>query len=182
MKKDVLFIQGAGQGAYEEDGELAASLQEALGTEYEIWYPKMPEENPEYGLWQAQLEKELAALDSEASLVGHSFGGSLLLKYLSEQTVKKPIGGIYIIAAPYWSAEDWDYDEYALREDVATQLPQGPCIVLYHSRDDEIVPFAHLALYAKKLPQATIREFEDRGHQFKNNLVEVAEDIKKGEQ
>ena len=104
------------------------------------------------------------------------------MKYLSEQTLKKPIGGIYIITAPYWGAEDWDYDEYALREDVATQLPKEPHIVLYHSRDDEIVPFSHLAFYAETLPQATIPEFEDRGHQFKNNLVEVAEDIKKGEQ
>ena len=104
------------------------------------------------------------------------------MKYLSEHTLTKPIGGIYIIAAPYWGAEEWDYDEYALRKDVATKLPQESPIVLYHSRDDETVPFTHLALYAERLPQATVREFEDRGHQFKNNLVEVAEDITKGEQ
>jgi hypothetical protein len=40
------------------------------------------------------------------------------------------------------------------------------------------VPFAHLAIYAKKLPQATIREFDGRGHQFNNDLSEVAADIK----
>jgi hypothetical protein len=39
------------------------------------------------------------------------------------------------------------------------------------------VPFAHLALYAQKLPQATLREFDRRGHQFQNDLSEVAADI-----
>ncbi len=42
MKKQVLFIQGGGAGAYEADGKLAASLQEALGAEYEVRYPQMP--------------------------------------------------------------------------------------------------------------------------------------------
>jgi len=55
--------------------------------------------------------------------------------------------------------------------------PKGAPIFLYHSRDDEIVPFAHMAIYAKKLPQATIRKFNGRGHQFNNDLSEVAKDI-----
>src|ERR687897_976388 len=49
--------------------------------------------------------------------------------------------------------------------------------VLYHSRDDETVPFAHLALYAEKLPRATVKEFDGRGHQFDDDLSEVARDI-----
>jgi uncharacterized protein len=40
-----------------------------------------------------------------------------------------------------------------------------------------VVPFAHLALYAEQLPQATIREFDGRGHQLNNDLSEVAADI-----
>lgn len=51
----------------------------------------------------------------------------------------------------------------------------------FNSRDDEIVPFAHLALYAAKLPQATIREVDGRGHQFGNDLADVAEDIMRTE-
>jgi uncharacterized protein len=39
------------------------------------------------------------------------------------------------------------------------------------------VPFEHLALYAGRLPQATVREVEGRGHQFGDDLSEVAEDI-----
>jgi uncharacterized protein len=41
-----------------------------------------------------------------------------------------------------------------------------------------VVPFTHAALYTEKLPQATVQEFEDRGHQFGNDLSEVARDIR----
>ena len=40
----------------------------------------------------------------------------------------------------------------------------------------ETVPFAHLALYAEKLPQAHTRSL-DRGHQLNNHLSEAAADI-----
>ncbi len=183
MKKSVLFIHGGGQGAYEADGLLAASLQTALGSAYHVRYPKMPnEESPEYAAWKAQITTELATLDDEIILVGHSLGGSVLVKYLSEEQVEQPIAGLFLIAAPYWGGDDnWNYDELTLPQDVAATLASIPRIFLYHSRDDEIVPFAHLALYAAKLPQATIRVSNGRGHQFGNDLADVAEDIAKGE-
>ena len=49
---------------------------------------------------------------------------------------------------------------------------------LYYSRDDEVVPLEHLALYKAKLPQATVREFDGCGHQFRDDLSEVARDIR----
>jgi uncharacterized protein len=56
-----------------------------------------------------------------------------------------------------------------LREDFAAKLPRGTPVFLYHGRDDEIVPFAHLALYAEKLPQAAVRELDGHGHQIENH-------------
>jgi pimeloyl-ACP methyl ester carboxylesterase len=53
-------------------------------------------------------------------------------------------------------------------------------VFFYHSRDDEVVPFEHLALYQAKLPKATVREFDGRGHQFGDDLSEVARDIREG--
>jgi uncharacterized protein len=178
MKKQVLFIQGAGKGAYEEDEKLAASLQDALGTEYQVLYPRMPnEESPEDEAWITQISKELAALDGKVILVGHSVGGAVLLKYLLKENVGKPIAGIFLISIPYWGPEGEEDDEYILHEGFASQLPKGVPIFLYHSRDDEIVPFAHLEMYAEKIPQATIRKFDGRGHQFNNDLSDVAADI-----
>ena len=178
MKKQVLFIHGGGPGLYEADGKLVTALQAALGVEYHIQYPKMPNgENPHYESWKVQIAQDLNALGSNVILVGHSLGGSVLLKYLSEENIKISIAGIFLIAAPYWGLEDWEIDEYILREGFPSQLPKGIPIFFYHSHDDEVVPFAHLGMYVEKLPQATIREFKGRGHQFRDDLSEVATDI-----
>jgi len=168
MKKQVLFIQGGGEGAYAEDEKLAVSLQHALGAEYNVVYPHMPDEDdPQYTTWAAQISEEQAALGDKAIIVGHSVGGAVLLRHLSEAKIDKPVAGLFIIAAPYWGAEDWQAD-----------LPAALPVFLYHSRDDSVVPFAHLAQFAEKFPQATLREFDGRGHQFNHDLSEVAEDIK----
>ena len=179
MKKQILFIQGAGEGAYKEDAKLAASLQDALGAEYHVIYPKMPdEENPEDEAWMTQITEELASVDGNVILVGHSAGGAVLLKYLLKESITKPIAGVFLISIPYWGPEDEQGDEYPLREGFASRLPIGVPIFLYHSRDDQWVPFAHLGIYAEKIPQAIVREFDGRGHQFNNDLSEVAADIK----
>jgi uncharacterized protein len=180
MKKQVLFIHGGGEGAYEEDKKMAAGLRDALGAAYEVRCPLMPgEDRPEYEAWKNRIAKEITALDGEVVLVGHSLGASILLKYLSEEKVGKPVAGVFLIAPPYWGAEDWEVDEYELRKDFASRLPKALPVFFYHSRDDEWVPFAHLALYKEKLPQAIIHQFDGRGHQFNNNLSEVAWDIKR---
>jgi predicted alpha/beta hydrolase family esterase len=178
MKKQVLFIQGAGEGAYEEDEKLALSLQDALGAEYQVLYPQMAnEEDPENEAWIAQISKELASVNGNVILVGHSAGGAVLLKYLLKVHVDQPVAGVFLISIPFWGPEDEEDDTYTLREGFASQLPKGVPIFLYHSRDDEWVPFAHLAMYAERIPQATIREYDGRGHQFNNDLSEVTLDI-----
>ena len=181
MKQHVLFIHGAGEGAFEEDGFLVASVHTALGLAYDVHYPKMPEEDSAtYADWKALIERALATLDNHVVLVGHSVGASVLLKYLSEDQLDKPIIALFLLATPYWGADEvWTWDEARLPEDVAAKLASIPQISLYHSRDDEVVPFAHLVLYTAKFPQATIREFDGRGHQFGNDLTDVAEDIRR---
>lgn len=179
MKRQVLFIHGAGEGAYEEDALLVASLRDALGSAYAVRYPRMvDEDSPAYAPWKAQIASELTGLDGEIVLVGHSLGGSILLRYLSEERIERSVAPVIALAAPFWGAdEDWDWDDARLPEDAAAKLASVPRIVFYHSRDDEIVPFHHLALYAARLPRATVREVDGRGHQFGNDLADVAEDI-----
>jgi uncharacterized protein len=178
MKKQILFIQGAGQGAYEEDEKLVASLRNEMATEYKVQYPRMSNDDSSgYEAWKTQVSKELSAMKGEVILVGHSFGASLLLKYLAGEKIEQPIAGVFLIATPYWGAEDWQ-NEYALEENFAVRLPKELPIVFYHSRDDDTVPFAHLALYKEKLPRASFHELDGRGHQFNNDLSEVARDIK----
>jgi uncharacterized protein len=178
MKRQLLFVHGGGEGAYAEDRKMAASLRDALGSGYEVRCPKMPDEDsPQYGAWRDRIASELAVLDGEVLLVGHSLGASILLKYISEARTVTPIAGMFLVAPPYWGVEDWEVDEYVLQEDFASNLPGGLPMFFYHSRDDEGVPFAHLALYEEKIPHARAREFDGRGHQFDDDLSEVAHEI-----
>jgi serine hydrolase len=182
LKKQALFIQGGGSGAYKEDEKLVDNLRNALGDAYEVHYPEMPmESDPDYRRWMPQIRTELAKLEGGMILIGHSLGGSFLLKYLSEEKTEMVIAGIFLIATPYCGGDGWRYEGYesvSLPKDFPSKLPSDTPIFFYHGRDDEIVPFAHLTLYAKKLPQATIHALDARGHQLKNDLSEVAVDIK----
>ncbi|HYG18450.1 MAG TPA: alpha/beta hydrolase [Ohtaekwangia sp.] len=184
MKTNVLFIQGAGNGAYEEDKKLAESLRNSLNAGFEVHYPAMKDEaDADYHTWAAQIREESALLDGPLIFVGHSVGASVLIKFFSETETPKTIRGIFLMAAPFWGGEGgWTYEGYetlALPDESACKLSKDVPVFFYHSRDDETVPFAHLALYAKRLPNATIHAREGGGHQLNNDLSGVADDIKR---
>jgi hypothetical protein len=72
---------------------MATSLRDELGNSYDFHSPKMPnEDSPEYEVWKDRIKKDLAAMDGEVILVGHSLGASVLLKFLSEEEVENPGG------------------------------------------------------------------------------------------
>jgi hypothetical protein len=179
MNKLVIFIQGGGEGGYEADAKLVASLQEALGEGYEVSYPQLlsDETLSDFG-WPQQIGKEIDRIKDDALLVGHSLGASFILKYLSENKITKTIRGIFLVSTPFWMGdEDWVLG-LKLQEGFAERLPENVPVFLYHSRDDEEIPFTHLEIYAQMLPNATIRKITKGGHQLNNNLALVAKDIK----
>jgi predicted alpha/beta hydrolase family esterase len=109
-------------------------------------------------------------------LVGHSFGASVLLKYLAE-TVRQPaVAGLFLVATAFWGP---DFPEFALPPDFGTRLRHLSPIYLYHSRDDAEVPFAHLERVGRALPHAARRILDDRGHEFDQaQFPELAADIR----
>ncbi len=175
----VLFIQGGGDGAFLEDAPLAESLRRALGSGYDVHFPQMPDEgDPNVESWKRQIAAELSRLRGKVVLVAHSIGGSILLRYLSEEKVETLIAGVYLLAAPSWDEDRWNYEDLRLPRDLADKLAQIPRIFFYHCRDDETVPFAHLGLHGARLPKAVTRSFDGGGHQFGNDLTAVALDIR----
>nr|WKN40131.1 alpha/beta hydrolase [Tunicatimonas sp. TK19036] len=179
MNNQVLFIQGGGNGGFEEDATLAASLQTELGAAYKVHYPRMPSDETllDFG-WLQQIDHEITVINGEVILVGHSLGASMLLKYLSENQVRKKIIGLFLIATPFWRGDENWVQGLMLKEDFANDLPKSTPIFLYHCRDDEEVSFEHLAVYRQKLPNATIRQIESGGHQLNNDLSMIAKDVK----
>lgn len=179
--KDVLFIQGGGNAGYETDKALVASLQKLLGEAYKVHYPRMlyDETMPDFaGQWLKQIDKEIFAATSEIVLTGHSLGASMLLKYVSENKIEKNIGGIFLMAPPFWSGnEDW-VKPLILQENFSDKLPGDIPIYFYQCKDDEEVPFDHFLFYKQNVPRAVFREMATGGHQFNNDLTIVANDIK----
>jgi hypothetical protein len=110
--------------------------------------------------------------------VGHSVGGYLLIKYLTQERIEKHFEGIFFIATPFLGEGGWQYEDMMPDKDFASKLPPDTPIFFYHGTVDEIVPFSHLSLYAKAFPHATIRKIVGRGHQLNNDLAEIVQDIK----
>lgn len=181
--KAVLFIQGGGPGAHAADGLLADSLKHALGAGYDVHFPRMPEEDePDFARWLPQIDAALAHLKGDVTLVGHSLGGAALLRYLSQPPARPArVTGLVLLAAPAWDGQRWAFDDLLLPADLADRLAAIPRLAFYHCRDDEVVPFAHLALHGAKLPRAALCALEVGGHQFGNDLSRVAADIQAGE-
>lgn len=181
MAGHVLFIQGAAAGAYDEDMRLAENLGTSLGQRFEVHYPRMPnEDDASYAQWREQIELEFASMPGPVVVAGHSVGASVLMKWLSERQDERSIAGAFLLACPYWGGEGWRYEGYEeleLQPGFAARLQPEMPIHLYHCRDDEVVPFGHLALWARALPQAVIRAIDAGGHQFNNDLSALAQDI-----
>lgn len=178
-KTCVLFIQGGGKRAHSEDAPLANSLKRALGPKYDVRFPRMPgEADPNVASWKEKISSELSRIPGKVVLAAHSVGGSILLRYLSEEKVEKPIAGLFLLAAPSWDEDRWNFDDLKLPRDIAEKLALIPRLFFYHCRDDDVVPFAHLALHGARIPRAVTRAVHSGGHQFDNDLTGVATDIR----
>jgi len=177
-KKQVLFVHGAGEGAYDADAKLAADLRQRLGRNYRVHCPRMPNEAaPDAAVWKRRLAKEISAMGQRAILVGHSAGATVAIVAVADRTIKQRLAGLFLISAPFCGAGGWHIEGFDLPADLNERMPAGTPIVFYHGRDDETVPIAHARLYAKSLPGAVVRRLRGRNHQLNDDLSEVAVDI-----
>jgi uncharacterized protein len=175
---DVVFIQGGGPGAYDADAVLAESLRAHLGDDARVAFPRMPgEDDPDPSRWVRAIREAVAAAEAPAVLVGHSVGGYLLLRALTEgEPVLPPVRAVVVIAAPFPSGDpDWVFEGFELPEGFGALLPDAP-VVLAQSEDDEVVPIAHRALYAAAIPRATVLTTTG-GHQLGDDLSRIAEAV-----
>ena len=177
--KDVLFVQGAGRDVHAEwDLKLVESLRRELGSRYTVHYPLMPNEaDPSSATWKPALENEFAGLRNGAIVVGHSVGGTILINALTESAPTTKLAAIVLIAAPFIGEGGWTSEESVPQSGLAERLPVGVPVFLYHGEDDDIVPVAHVELYARAIPSAHVRRLAGRDHQLNNDLSEVARDI-----
>ena len=156
------------------------SLPEALGPDYELLLPRMPNSsNAKYLEWKIWFEKLVPFLKDGVVLIGHSLGGSFLAKYLSTATFPVRIAGTFLLAPPYNLDYGNPIPEFEAPQSLELLERQGGSIFLYHSEDDPVVPIAEHDKYVHALPRATSRVFKDRSHFFgQATFPELVADIK----
>lgn len=176
MRRQLLFIQGGGEGAHDRwDDKLVASLARALGADWEIRYPRMPDEgDPHYAAWKAAIGREIAGLDAGAVVVGHSIGGTMLIHALAEAPPAVWPAAVVLVAAPYVGAGGWPAGEIAETRGIGARLPAGVPVHVFHGDADDTAPVAHAALWARAVPGAAVHLLAGRGHQLGEDLREVA--------
>jgi pimeloyl-ACP methyl ester carboxylesterase len=176
VKRQLLFVQGGGAGTHDEwDNKLVDSLRRELGHAYEVRYPRMPaEDDPSYASWKPALERRLETLNDGAILVGHSIGATILLALLAQHTSGPQLGAIVSIAAPFVGSGGWPSDELQLPADLGARLPRGVPVHFFHGLADDTAPPAHVELYARAVPQASVHRLPARDHQLNDDLKEVA--------
>jgi uncharacterized protein len=180
MPSQVLLVHSSGpQGPGEGSAPFADRLREELGSAYDVQFPIMPApEDPHYEPWSERLGEILAGITDPVIVVGHSLGGSVVLKHLAETERYQSIAGLVLVETPFWGQSDWEA-EWALPQEWPDANTTLPPTFLFHSRDDEEIPFAHLELYAKRLPDAEIHPVDGNGHLFdRGDLSEIVETIR----
>jgi predicted alpha/beta hydrolase family esterase len=177
MARSVLVIHGAGEPR-RWGGEVywEPLLRNALGPDYLVKAPRMPRPTkPQYRTWGRRIA-QLIAGSTNPILVGHSFGASVIVKYLAETVPRPALAGLFLLAMPFWGP---DFPEFALPSDFGVRLRDVSPVYLYHSRDDLEVPFEHLERFSRALPQAIVRALDGRGHEFDQpQFPELAADIR----
>ncbi|RYY22329.1 MAG: serine hydrolase family protein [Chitinophagaceae bacterium] len=177
----ILFLHSAGP-QHEEEGSarLLQSLRQSLSGEFDIIAPLLPHpDNPDYESWKNAIAGLLQVMDEGMIIIGHSFGGSVLLKYLSEHSFAKPIAAIFLVAVPFWGHdEEWEVPDFHLVPRFADRLPPVPVITVFHSKDDNVIPVTHAARYAAEIPDATLQLSDGHGHAFWDGLPELVSAVR----
>jgi uncharacterized protein len=155
-----------------------ASLPQVLGNQFEVILPMMPNGfNAKFLEWSIWFEKHIPFLKDGIIFVGHSLGAIFLVKYFSENEFPVKIRATILISAPYDSEGVGTLADFKLGSDLSLFGKQGGKVILYHSTDDVVVPYAAAEKYTQALPSIELRTFSGRGHFNQESFPELLEEI-----
>lgn len=157
-------------------------LGKELGKHFEVFNPEMPGSrwSGKYSEWKIWFDKILPFLHKNPVFIGHSLGGIFLARYFAENNDTKKAAGVFLVAAPYRDKDSDDkLADFVLPKNLARLKKLGDRLHLYHSKDDPIVSFKALKEYTKRLPEAQVTIFKDKGHFILPRFPEIVKEIKR---
>lgn len=178
--KHIVFVHSAGvQSKTTGSNPLINKIQShVFGYEWHISdYPR--EQGQIYEAWLEVLLKDLATINDEDTvvLIGHSFGGSVIMKYLTENEIVHKVKQVIMIGSPFWGHDEKFSDPLnKLKSDASKHL--GKDIEVYHiqSTDDDRVDFSHQAAWKNAFPRLETIQLNAGQHEFHDG-IEVLYDI-----
>lgn len=166
--RDLIYIHGAGAMPADPPWSRLAPL---LGDGWKVTAPSLGEPDPER--WMAGIDQVLEGVRSDAVFVAHSLGVSLLIQTIAARRRGLRAAGLVGLAAPFW--ERADMPDFILPADFPDALSGIGRIILFQSRDDEIVDTGHLAKWGKRLPRAELHELRGLDHEgVRGDIAPVA--------
>jgi valyl-tRNA synthetase/predicted alpha/beta hydrolase family esterase len=134
----------------------------------ELIAPRLPsKDNAKYADWKIIFDKLIPFINSNSILVGHSLGGSFLLKYLSENNLS--CNSIHLLGTPKTGCFDFDTNDF--------DKLQNLDINIYHSKDDFVVDYNKALELTKILPNAKFNSFENYNHFLIPSFPELTNNI-----
>lgn len=154
------------------------NLAKDLGSKFDVLTPKMPNaQNARYEEWRIWFKKLIPLFTDDLILVGGSLGGIFLTKYLSENKFPLHIEATFLVAAPYNTPTHHPYVDFTINYPLEKFIKQAGIVTLYHSTDDQIVPYENATRYMADLPEARLKTFSDRSHFSMEHFPELVSDI-----
>jgi predicted alpha/beta hydrolase family esterase len=125
---------------------------------FETYYPQMPNsQNAKYLEWKKLFEDTVVKqLTTETHLIGHSLGGLFLVKYLAETKIK--IKALHLVSPSF---SEGDFESVENWEQINNNCES---IYIWHSKDDNVVPFSEALKYHNFLSNSILFKYEDKGH------------------
>ncbi len=179
------FLQSYEFDLWEKHKSWKGWLLSWLSDDFDWIRVNMPDtQNAYYPAWKIWFEKYFAYFgDNKLIIIWHSLGGIFLAKYLSENQFPKHIDSIHLVSPVFdnsglqWeSTASFGFDPNNLKN-ITNQCNN---IHLWHSKDDNIVPYKHSMKYHTNLIWSIFHTFENRWHfSGQSHFVELFTEIQK---
>ncbi|MBU0612103.1 alpha/beta hydrolase, partial [Patescibacteria group bacterium] len=177
MKKQVFFIHGGSPFANKKDfyrylkarsfdphkknRTWSFYLPKSLGRNYKVISPTMPAgQNADYIAWKIWFERHFPFIKNNVVLVGHSLGGTFLVKYLSENKFPKKVSQIHLVAPLVVDTPRTQKMKHELYTKISSfkidlnkiKNLSKACkeVYLWHSKDDGNVPFKNAEIIKER--------------------------------
>jgi len=134
----------------------------------------------DYEAWKIMFEKMFPYMREDVIIVTTSLWSTFLLKYIWENEFPVKIKKLFFVAPVIKSTFQeklWSFD-LDLEHTYNRVARWAKKIYIYHSQDDDLVPFEQWLELKSYFPEAIFREFQDKWHFYKETeLPQIVEDI-----